>query len=192
APRFDEQRHYDDKIASPSGLRPLLCKQTYHGMDDGFELLPGLGAGENQVAHGLAVQRAGGSDDIGAEMQAYGFDGRAAGRRQFVRDDIGVDDGRTPLGQQISHLAFARAYPARQPDLVHGTLPATKNANVTQTQPRKHRRRRRTKTGRRDRSPRAAGFSGATSPKAARRSRPAAGRSASPASPAKRPGPPTI
>src|SRR3546814_16186789 len=75
------------KIASFRHGSLFLCNHTYQWMNNSFKLLSGLRTFKDQFAHGLAVERARGRNDIGAELMAYGFDRRAARRGQHVGDD---------------------------------------------------------------------------------------------------------
>lgn len=103
-------------------------------MNNGLELVPGFGAGKDQIAHRLAIQCTGGGNDIGPELLAYRFYSEATRCSKVVRDDIRIYYSGAPRGKEIGNAAFTRAYAPCQTYFEHIDAPrTTKNTNVQQT-----------------------------------------------------------
>jgi hypothetical protein len=83
-------------------------------VDDGFQLVAGIGMLEHQGAHGRPVQTAVGFDHLAAKAFADQRHGRAASGGQTAGDGIGIQQGRAPCRQHLAHGAFAAADTACQ------------------------------------------------------------------------------
>src|SRR3546814_4272321 len=78
------------KIASFRHGSLFLCNHTYQWMNNSFKLLSGLRTFKDQFAHGLAVERARGRNDIGAELMAYRSEEHTSELQSLMRSSYAV------------------------------------------------------------------------------------------------------
>ena len=125
---LDQQR---DVVDHDGGLRcgrePPLGEGTDQGVGDGLQPGPRLGIPEHQPTQRRPVQAPVGRSDARAEGGGDRGQAGAARRHHFSRQQVGVDDHRTTLGQAPGDGRLARPDAARQPHPQHpresGTVP---------------------------------------------------------------------
>jgi len=109
AARFGQQRDVEHHTGGRGSVAGGLDLGAHDGVDDGFELLFGLGVGEDQLAHGIAVERAFGGDEAGAKGLCDGCNGGATRGGAGAGDGVGIDQLAAQLLQHVGHRAFAAA-----------------------------------------------------------------------------------
>ena len=113
---FHQQRNDDDPVGSVGCLEGTRAFGADHRVQDGFESVSGLRIGKDQTPHGCPIQRARAIDHLSAECRADRWHRRTVGRRQAVRNLIGIDDPRAQGGKRIGNGGFTTTDTPRQSD----------------------------------------------------------------------------
>ena len=114
--RSNQERHDDDLVVAAGGIGLPSRFCAYLWMQDGLEILPGVVIAEDDIAHGCAVEVAGGIDHDLTEALANLVKCGLAGLHDFSRDNIGVDNGHTELREHAGYYGLAAGNTTSQAD----------------------------------------------------------------------------
>ncbi len=116
APGFDQQRNGNDDVWPGGRVATSVRQLTNRRMRELLQPLSFRGIGEHPFAQRGAIQAAVLLQHLRAEMPADLVEQRRAGRHDFARQQIRVDEGDAQRHEQVRDGALAAGYSAGEPD----------------------------------------------------------------------------